>query len=47
MRTNSIFKKTFTGLRSGVTYKVQVRSFQSYEGVNHYSAWSSAINLEL
>ena len=47
INTASTFKKTFTGLRSGVTYKVQVRSFQSYEGVNHYSAWSSAINLEL
>ncbi len=34
--------KTFTGLKSGVTYTVQVRSYEAVEGVgSFYSGWSA------
>lgn len=35
--------KTFTGLKTGQTYKVQVRSYKKVDGVgSFYSAWSTA-----
>lgn len=35
--------KTFTGLKAGQTYKIQVRSYKKVDGVgSFYSAWSTA-----
>lgn len=37
------YEKTFSGLKAGQTYKVQVRSYKKVSGVGtFYSAWSSA-----
>lgn len=40
--------KTFTGLKAGQTYKVQVRSYKKVEGVGtFYSAWSTEKMVQL
>lgn len=41
-------EKTFTGLKAGQTYKVQVRSYKKVNGVGtFYSAWSAAKSVGL
>lgn len=40
--------KTFTGLKAGQTYKIQVRSYKKVDGVGtFYSAWSTAKTVSL
>ena len=39
--------KTFTGLPSGQSYKIQVRSYLKVDGMGFYSAWSEPINVTL
>ncbi len=40
--------KTFTGLKAGQTYKIQVRTYKKVEGVGtFYSAWSTAKTVSL
>ncbi len=40
--------KTFTGLESGKTYKIQVRSYKMVDGIGtFYSAWSTAKTVKL
>ena len=39
--------KTFTGLKAGQTYKIQVRSYKKVDGMGFYSAWSTAQNVTL
>ena len=39
--------KTFTGLKAGQTYKIQVRSYVKIDGMGFYSAWSEAKNVTL
>ncbi len=39
--------KTFTGLPTGCTYKIQVRSYVKIDGMGFYSAWSTAKYLTL
>lgn len=40
--------KTFDGLESGKTYKIQVRTYKTVDGVgSFYSAWSTAKNVTL
>ena len=35
--------KTFTGLKAGQTYKIQIRTYKKVDGVgSFYSAWSTA-----
>ena len=40
--------KTFTGLKAGQTYKIQVRTYKKVDGVgSFYSAWSEAKNVTI
>ncbi len=39
--------KTFSGIPTGATYKVQVRRYVKVDGMGFYSAWSPAINIKL
>ena len=39
--------KTFSGLPTGQTYKIQVRSYLKIDGMGFYSAWSTAKNVTL
>ena len=39
--------KTFTGLKAGQTYKIQIRSYKKIDGMGFYSAWSTAKNVTL
>lgn len=39
--------KTFTGLEAGQTYKIQVRSYKKIDGMEFFSAWSTAKNVTL
>ena len=39
--------KTFSGLPSGQTYKIQVRAYLKIDGMGFYSAWSTAKNVTL
>ena len=40
--------KTFTGLKAGQTYKIQVRTYKKVDGVgSFYSAWSTAKEIQL
>ena len=45
---NTIVKKTISGLPTGKTYKIQVRSYYKTKNVGtYYSSWSDAVNVKL
>lgn len=41
VKTNSTYKKTFSGLKSKKTYYVRVRSYKTVNGVKYYGSWSA------
>lgn len=43
----SAVSKTVTGLKSGKTYYVKIRTYKTVSGKNYYSTWSSALSVKL
>lgn len=43
----STLKKVISGLTTGKTYKVYVRSYKTVSGTKYYSGWSSAKSIKI
>ena len=46
VKTNSTYKKTFSGLKSKKTYYVRVRSYKTVNGVKYYGSWSAVKSIK-